>query len=260
MLAVILASTVAWPVLVYSGFFRGNPALLYVNVIGKWIYLVAALITVIGLCVMAVRVIKILYDRHINDLKYLRSRVGSGGRTADVPWSLETARRVWQAASLAVIAVTLVAIVPSLITQSQVGNPHARGLGPPDLVFYSFPPPSLYRALPQLLNWLLLVLAVAVLLSISRAGDDPMEVRRIAARRIAIPVMMLILFSAYSYYYAPWILNNYAWLYLPITPVVGLMILAWLVLPTKLTKANRTRAPKRAIQLTLDAWRRADFA
>ena len=278
MLALVLASTVAWPVLDLPGFESR------VNVIGKWIYLSAGIATVIGLCVMALRVIQILSASHI---KYVRSQTVSAGRTAGAPWSAKTAHRVWLAARLVIIGVTLVAIVPALIAQSQVRNLHAYGLLPTDLTFYSATTASLYRALPQFLNWLLLALAVAVLLSISRTADEPAEARlfvnrlfaarhsriaapllvarriaarRIAARRIAIPLMMLILFSAYSYYYVPWISSNYAWLYLPVTPIVGLMILAWLVLPEKLSRAHPTPPPAWAIRMALQGWRNADFA
>ena len=257
-LAVILGSTVAWPVLGDSSYkFQQNPPLLYVNVIGKWIYLVTATITIIGLCVMVFRVIGVLSAGHINYLKNLRSQVGTASRTAGVLRSPKTARRVWRAASLAVIVVTLFAVVPALIAQSQIRYPHAIGLVPPNLAFYS----GLYRALPQYLNWLLLALAVTVLVSISRSAHEPGKARRIAARRIAIPVMMLILFSVHSYSnYAPWVFSNYTWLYLPITPIAGLMILNWLVLPEKLTELKRTLAPGRAIKRSLSKWRAADFA
>jgi hypothetical protein len=241
MLAVVLASTVAWPVLVYTGFNEGRVK--YVNVIGKWIYLIAALITIISLCVLAARVIWTLSQSYQDTPK-----------AAGIRW----------ATSAAVIAVTLAATVPDLIAHSQIREQHAVGLLTPSLAFDT----GLYRALPQLLNWLLLALAIAVLLTISRPVPlieahrtaSEIKVYRTAVRRIAIPVMMLILFGAYSYAYNPWIISNYTWLYLPITPVAGLVILTRLVLPAKLITAKRTLAPDKAIQGTLDAWGAAEFA
>ncbi len=224
MLAVILTSTVAWPVLVYTGFFKRN--VLYVNVIGKWLYLIAVLITLVGLCVLAVRVIRASYASRI---RYLRAR--------------QARRRMYRAACAAVIVVTLAATVPALIGQSQIRDPHAAGLVTPSLVFNS----GLYRALPQLLNWLLLALAIAVLLTISRrASVRRMPTYRAAVRCLAIPVMLLILFGAYNYAHNPWIISSYTWLYLPVTPVAGLVILTWLVLPAKLTTAEGTLAPGKA--------------
>jgi len=272
LLAVVLASTVIWPVLVYDGFYKGTAhnAQLYVNLIGKWTYFTAALISLVSLCVMAVVVIGILSASH---LKQLRSRLSIDQRAGGVPRTTEktlrTWRWIWRAGAAAVIVVTLLATVPWLINQSGIRNRHATGLVPPSLAFYS----GLYRALPQLLNWLFLGLAIAILLSASRAlrpvkdrriAQGWTETQRIAAsrlamRQLAIPVMMLILFSPYSYYYAPWVMSNNTWLYLPITPILGLMILAWVVLPAKLARADRTLATKKAIRLTLQAWRNAEF-
>lgn len=232
LLAVILGASVAWPVLVYSGFrFRAYPSLVFVNVIGKWTYVVCAAVTLAGLCVIAARVIRILARSHV------------------------------RLVSLLVIVVILAATGPALIHQSGIRDPHAGGLLPPDLVFYS----GLYRALPQLLGWLLLALAIAVVLSITRAdrwdslSDDERAGDRIATRRMAIAIMMLILFSAYSFYYHPWVFSNYTWLYLPVTPITGVLILAWLVLPSGLATAGQTLPTGQAIRCTLDAWRNADF-
>jgi hypothetical protein len=263
LLAVVLGSTLAWPVLVYTGFFKGR--VLYVNLIGKWIYFTAAIITIIGLCVMTARVIRVLSASH---LRHLRSQPAGYRRATGVPRSPEKTCRMWQwiwrAGGGGVIAVTLAATVPYLINQSQIRDSHAEGLVPAGLASYS----GLYRALPQLLNWLLLALAIAVLLSISRAAHLIERRRnavgrtaayRVAARQLAIPVMMLILFSAYTYYYRPWAISNYTWLYLPVTPILGLMILVW-VLPAKQATTNRTLQPGKAIQMTLQAWRTAEFA
>ena len=268
LLAVVLGSTVIWPVLVYIGFYKGSAhhAQLYVNLIGKWIYFVAAIISLIGLCVMAARVIGVLSASH---LRHLRSRPRGHRWTGGVPRSAKKQRRmwrwIWRVGGGAVIVITLLATVPSLIDQSQIRNSHAEGLVPPSLAFYS----GLYRALPQLLDWLLLGMAIAVLLSVSRAARRIASSRtkahrtaayQLATRQLAIPVMMLILFSVYSYYYNSWVITNYTWLYLPVTPILGLIILGWVVLPAKLARADQTLMPGKAIRLTLRAWRKAEFA
>ena len=280
LLVVVLASTVTWPVLVYTGFFEYNAKgkgkfVLDVNLIGKWIYFAAALVTIVGLCVMTARVVRVLSASH---LRFATSRPGGNRPTGRVSGSTEKTRRmwrwIWRAAGGAAIAVTLAATVPSLVGQSQVRYAHSEGLVPAALVSYS----GLYRALPQLLNWLLLALAIGVLLSASRAARaaeawriapnraqarrvaaDRIAAYRVAARQLAIAVMMLVLFSAYSYYYSPWAVTDYTWLYLPVTPLLGLMILAW-ILPAKQATANRTLPPGQAIRLTLRAWRNAEFA
>jgi hypothetical protein len=273
LLVVALASTVAWPVLVYTGFFKGN--VLYVNLIGKWVYFAAALVTIAGLCVMIARVVRVLAASH---LRYLTAGPG-GNRQVDAdPAAAEKARRRWRwtwgAGGGAVVAVTLAATVPYLVTASQIRYAHAEGLVPAGLTSNS----GLYRALPQLLNWLLLALVIGVLLSAARAARAaaawriaPERARarqnaanrivayRVAARQLAIPVMMLIFFSAYTYYYSPWAVTTYTWLYLPVTPLLGLMILAW-VLPARQATASRTGSPVEAIRLTLRAWRNAEFA
>jgi hypothetical protein len=277
LLAVVLAATLGWPVLVFTGFYEGKT--LDVNLIGKWIYLAAAIVAVSGLCVLTARVIRVLAASHIEHLEPLPDRPGR----RRVPRTLEQRRRMWGWTWLlggaAVLAVMLAATIPSLIHQSQVRDPHAEGLVPNFLTSY-VSAANLFRALPQLLNWLFLALAIAVLLSISRAaraqaaapiapplpGAEEAEARHVttdhyqlAARRLAIPVMMLILFSAYSFFYHPWIVSDYTWLYLPVTQLLGLLILTW-VLPAGQATAPQTLEPGRAIRLTLRAWRNADFA
>ena len=217
MLATALATTVIWPVLIYSGFdfgFGANPDL-HVNVLGKWTYLVAAGITVLGLCTLTFRFIGAACDSHIRYLNQEQVTAGPGAKAAP---STRKAQRLWRAGGLVIAAVALVAILPPLAVQAQVGDPHAPGLVPASLTFFS----GLYRALPELLNWLLLGLAITVLLSISRTPEDTDEAagRAAAVRSIAIPVMMLLLYTVYS---------NSTWLYIPVTLIVGLMILVWLL-------------------------------
>jgi hypothetical protein len=277
LLAVVLGSTLGWPVLVYTGFYEGRT--LQVNVIGKWIYLVVAIVAIIGLCVLTARVIHVLAAGH---LAHAGSRPGRARRwPGGAPRSAEQARRMWGRAWLlgggAVLALTLAATVPSLIRQSQIRDPHAEGLLPATLVSYAASA-NLFRALPQLLDWLFLALAIAVLLSVSRsaravpahriAPEDPAAgeleaghqlAGRLVARQLAIPVLMLILFSAYSFYYHPWVVSDYTWLYLPVTPLLGLLVLTWAV-PAGQATADQTLRPEQAIRLTLRAWRNADFA
>jgi hypothetical protein len=272
LLVAVLASTLVWPVLVYTGFYQRG--VLDVNLIGKWVYFAVAVITIVGLCVMIARVVGVLSASHRRCLAAALDDVP----LADYAAAEKMYRRwpwIWRAGGAAVVAVTLAAIVPSLVRQSQIRSAHAEGLVPGALTSYA---PGLYRALPQLLSWLLLALAICVLLSISRGawaagGLRPAQdqarawghvaervvTSRVAARQLALPVMLLILFSAYTYYYSPWAVTNYTWLYLPVTPLLGLAVLAW-VLPARQAKANRTRSPREAIRLTLRAWRNAEFA
>ena len=277
LLAVVFGSTLVWPLLVYTGFYEGRHVL-HVNLLGKWIYLAAALVAIIGLCVLTGRVIQVLAVSH---LEHLAPRPDGAWWPGGTPRSAAATHRMWQwtwgLGGAAVLAVMLAATVPSLVRASQVSDPHAQGLLSAALTSYA-PAANLFRALPQLLNWLFLALAIAVLLSISRAspgpaaipvappvpGADETEADRIAgyqraARQLAIPVMMLILFSAYSFYYHPWIVSGYTWLYLPVTPLLGLLALTW-VLPARQATARRTLQPGRAIRLTLRAWGNADFA
>ena len=88
LLAAVFTSAVAWPVIVYTGFYKGG--VLYVNVIGKWVYLAAALITLVGLCVMIARVTGVLSASHRRCLaarpdgsrRRPASRSGSSARAA----------------------------------------------------------------------------------------------------------------------------------------------------------------------------------
>ena len=166
-LAVELGSTLGWPVLVYTGFYEGKT--LHVNLVGKWIYLAAAIVAVIGLCVLTARVIQVLAASHLEHLEPLPDRPGR----RRIPRSAEERRRMWQwiwgLGGGAVLAVMLAATIPSLIHQSQVRDPQGEGLVPAFLTSYTAAA-NLFRALPQLLNWLFLALAIAVLLSLSRAA------------------------------------------------------------------------------------------
>ena len=242
MLAAVLASTVLWPIAVYSGFGFGVNHEPQVNVLGKWTFLVAAAITVLGLCVLTLRFVG-------TASRYLTQEYAAAGAQIEIAPSARKARRLWRVSGLAIAAVALIATLPPLVAQAQVGNPHAPGLIPVTIMFYS----GFYRALPELLNWLVLGLAITALLSIARTPKNSIDSagRPAAVRSIAIPVMMLLLYTVYS---------GYTWLYIPVTSIGGLMILTWLVLPKSLLSARRTHKPAAAIQSTLDAWRNAEFA
>jgi hypothetical protein len=259
--AVALAATVAWPVLLYSGFRFAKNGDLFVNVIGKWTYLVAGLIVVAGLCVLAARVIGTGPGRWAERLApdwpgRRQPAATTPGRRAGswLRWQLlGTVQWLRQPAIVAVAAVLIAAIGPALIGQAQVWHAHGPGLVPSNIMFFD----GLYRALPQLLNWLLLGLAIAVLLSIARApselgGPDAAADRQKAIRAIAVPVIMLLLYGTYG---------GYSWLYLPVTLIAGLIIVAVLILPGDLAdRRRRGLAPGAAIRLALGSWRSADFA
>ena len=168
LLAAVFTSAVAWPVIVYTGFYKGG--VLYVNVIGKWVYLAAALITLVGLCVMIARVTGVLSASH---RRCLAARP-DGSQAPGIPERVQrTCRRwrwIWRAGAAVVVGVTLAATVPDLVRQTQLGSPHAEGVVPASLVSYSVSSSDLYRALPQLLGWLLLALAVGVVLAAGRAA------------------------------------------------------------------------------------------
>jgi hypothetical protein len=212
-LAVILGPTIGWPVLFYSGFTPSWAATPRVNVIGKWTYLTVALVTVVGLCLMA---------SHF---------IGTSARGHS--------RRRWTW-TVAIDAIIILAVVPGAIGSAQLADPHASGLVPSNLLYLG----NLFDALPQFLDWLLLAIAIVVLVSLPEKPDP-----RPVVRRIAIPIMLLILY---------W---NSTWLYLPVTLALGLVALAKLVFPLRLAYVSpHTSPPATALKKALAAWRRAEFA
>jgi len=215
MVAAALAATIAWPVLWYSDFFTSAPPasspLMYldVNAKGKWIYLTVAVLTVAGLCIMSSRVVGALMGQ-------------------DRRWRPVVA--VMISAGIAVV------ILPDAAAKAQLANPHAVGLVPVDLF-------GLFDASPQLLDWLLLGLAITVVMLLPAQHDLR------PGRRIAIPIALVLLY---------W---NDTWLYLPVTLLVGLLLVTWLVLPKELAQAPPPSCTaEEALGKALSGWRGADFA
>jgi hypothetical protein len=212
MVAAALAATIAWPLLWYGGFFT-SPLSLHVNVTGKWVYMTVAVLAVAGLCIMSWRV--------------------TGALRRQYTWW-------WSAVPAMVSAVIVVTALPDVAMKAQLANSHATGLVPTDLF-------GLIDGAPQLLDWLLLGLAITVVLLLPAAPD----LRPV--RRIALPIALMLLY---------W---NDAWLYLPVTMLLGLFLLTRLALPEELAKAHpRTEGEtlsntKAALRRALAGWRGADF-
>ena len=213
-----LAATVAGPLLWSYGNQVGQ-APVQVNVLGKCVFLAAAVAAVAGLILMTCQVVAAL------------------GKP-----------RVWRRLATALLATGIaLAVIPDAAANVQISNPNATGLVPTDLF-------GLFDALPSLLDWLLLGLAIAVVaqLPVSPAKPDA----RPLARRVAFPIALTLL-----------CLYN-TWLYLPITIVIALVLLKWIVLPSKfVSDFPSPREPNEArdhakIELikALEGWRYADFA
>ena len=208
MLGVVLGATIASPLLYYYGL--NSPRGLLVNGFGKWAFLTVAVLTVFGLCVMIFQIAR-----------------AAAGRARLWPWA-------W---TIAIAAVISVAVLPDAFANSSLADSHATGATAVDLF-------GLFDAQVQILDWLILALAVVVAMSLpARSGARPL------ARAIAIPIGLTLLY---------W---NDTWLYLPVTFTIGLILLSRLVLPRPLvTTPPHPRTPKQAIKDSLAARRRAEFA
>jgi hypothetical protein len=201
-------------VLWYNGLYLERSHV-HVNIIGKWIFITIAVLVVAGLCIMSWRVLRVLMGKD----------------------------RLWKRAVAVAILVGIgVAVLPDAAAKAQLANPHATGMVPVDLF-------DLFDALPDLLYWMLLGLAIVVVM---RLPSEP-DLRPV--RRIAIPIAVLLLY---------W---NGSWLYLPITFLIGLLLVSWLALPEKLAEAPRPCTADEALSKTtatlknvLADWRAADFA
>jgi hypothetical protein len=218
-----LATTVAWPLLRYY-WYQAPPQVNYqappqVNVLGKGVFLVAAVAVVAGLILMTCQV---------------AAELGKPG--------------IWRRAATALVAAGIaLAVIPDAAAKVQISNPDATGLVPADLF-------DLFDTLPSLLDWLLLGLAIAVVvqLPVSPAKPDA----RPLARRVAFPIALTILC---------WYVT---WLYLPISIIIALVLLKWIVLPSNLiSKFPSPREPDEArdhakteLMKALGGWRHADFA
>jgi len=211
--AVFVAAT-SWPLLLYNGYSAwyfparhqpdGNPW-------GKWAYVAVAVAVAAGLCLLWGRV---------------ALAAGSRCRT----WLLPVL------AATAVAAVILVAILPDSVSESGVGDPNALGLVASQLF-------TLFDAAPQLLDWLLVALAIVVVMTLTREPDS-----RATARDLALPVALQLFY---------W---NDTWLYLPVTAIAGIFLIRRLMMPRTLvsTAPGGSDAESLARKAAAD-WRHADF-
>ncbi|MGP0026465.1 MAG: hypothetical protein ACLPKE_24385 [Streptosporangiaceae bacterium] len=210
-LAILLAASVLAPVLSATAFdgdrFHGP----HVNLGGKLVYLAAAIMLFGGLAVLSYRIVQ---SKVHNPL----------GR-----------RLTWFAITLLIG----ICIIPNAVENSQIAAPHTPG--PSVSAFF-----GLVFSLPQLLNWLLLALAITAVMSLK---EKPYE--WLVARYLAIPIALLLIYQ------------NVTWLYIPVTLVIGTVTVATLLLPCDLT-ADKRRRPEPALRQALDgainAWRRAAVA
>ena len=218
LLASGLATTIAWPLLLYYwDQVAGGPA--QVNVLGKCVFLAVAVAAVVGLILMTCQVTAVLWKP---------------GR--------------WRRAGTALIATGIaLAVIPDAAVNVQISNPTATGLVATDLI-------NLFNALPELLDWLLLGLAIAVVMQLPVSPAKPDA--RPLARRLAFPIVVT---AAVVYG---------TWLYLPVSIVAGFVLLRWLVLPRELiSKFHSPRVAAAAkehataeLRKALTGWRHADFA
>jgi hypothetical protein len=133
-------------------------------------------------------------------------------------------------------AVIIGAIVPDAVSESGVANPHDPGLAPADLF-------SLFDNIPQLLVWLLLGLAIVVVMRLP-ARPDTLAV----LRDLALPIAVMILY---------W---DDTWLYIPVSIIVGILLIRWLVMPRWLIQEAPPPADAKAqVNAAVEGWRRADF-
>jgi hypothetical protein len=207
-LTVALGATIIWPVLYFTGWTPSWDNVAHVNVLGKWIFLVVAVLTLLGLGLLAFRAVQ----------------------------ALPIARR-WRVTLTLGIAIMVAAVVlPDAITNVQLADPHGNNLAPGSLI-------GLFDTLQELTDWLLLALAVTVAMSLPATSAA-----RPLVRRIVIPIALFLLY---------W---NDRWLYLPVTLIVGLIMLSRLVFPRYLAEAAPyNEASAEAISGSIAAWRQADF-
>jgi hypothetical protein len=218
LLAGALATTVAWPLLIYYGYqVGGGPA--QVNVLGKCVFLAAAVAAAVGLILMTCQVTAALWKP---------------GR--------------WRRLGTALIAAGIaLAVIPDAAANVQISNPTASGLVATDLI-------NLFQALPELLDWLLLGLAIAVVMQLPVSPAKPDA--RPLARRLAFPIALTAT------------IGYGTWLYLPVSVIAAFVLLWWLVLPSELvskfkspreTAAAKVHATAELLK-ALTGWRHADFA
>jgi hypothetical protein len=203
-----------------------------VSSVGKWAYLVAAIATAAGLCMLCGRTTWAIFHRY-------QERVSARlkNRSGTVIDRLDRRLRIMSWTAVAgLCTVIIAAIVPDAVSESAVADPAANGLIARDLF-------QLFDALPQLVDWLALFFAILVVMLLPTTPDA-----RPAARNIAVPIAMLLFY---------W---NDTWLYVPVTMTVGFFLIRWLLLPDQLAYIPRaTRNPGSAIRAALAGWRSAEF-
>ena len=228
LLAVSLAATLV-PALLWQGW-EDVPD---VSVLGKWVYLVTAVLTTVGLCIACGQATWVMFRRYRERVSaHLKQRAG------DLIERLNSRVRVLAWVSVSAVCILIVAaIIPDAVSELAVLDPGARGLVASDLF-------QLFDALSSLVEWLALYFAIlAAMLLPTTLGV------RAAARELAIPSFLLL-----SFY-------NDSWLYLPVTMTTGLFLARWLLLPAPLACARRVSTGRRtAIREALAGWRSAAFA
>jgi hypothetical protein len=214
LLGAALAAACSWPLL-YSAtyWFSSDAQSAHVNLWGKWTYVIVAVATAAGLCVMWGRA------------AWTALRYGHQG-----------SRTVPLLAVIAVVAVIVAAIVPDVVSESGVTDPHATGLVPLDLF-------GLFDAVPQLLDWLLLLLAIIVTMQLPPKPD-----RRPVARDMALPIAVMLLYWSDT------------WLYLPLSIIVGIIMIRRIMMPRQLAaETPSVTDPEAWVDDAAADWRRADF-
>lgn len=210
-LAILLAASVLAPMLSETTFNGDHFHEPHVNLAGKLIYLAAAIMLFGGLAVLSYRIVQSKVDDR------LRRRL------------------TWFAITLLIG----ISIIPNTVENSEIAAPHTQGPG----VSAFF---GLIFSLPQLLNWLLLALAITAVMSLK---EKPYE--WLVARYLAIPIALLLIYQ------------NFTWLYIPVTLIIGTVTVATVLLPCGLTAEKRRRtepALKQALDGAINAWRRAAIA
>ena len=211
--AAVLFSAQFAPVLYYGGsYIATDPGRVHVNVIGKWLYLILPVAILLALVVVAVKMI---------------------WTSVHGPW------RWWL--SVAASSILAAAILPDAISDSQVLSGHQAGKAP----FYFFAGNSLIDALPALMSWLFVGLAIGALCSIRESADKRMEIRG-----VGVAMLLVLLFRVSS-----------SWMYLPVSVVLGYLAIRYVVMPARLAQEGAGRmTPPQAIHYALSAWRRAELA
>ena len=208
-LAILLTASIVAPILTFQKFTGDHFHEPHVNLSAKLIYLMAALLLVGGLSIMSYRIVQSL---------------GYGPLKSRLTWAV-------------ISIIIVVTIIPDIVENSRITAAHAQG--PSVSAFF-----GLIFSLPQLLDWLVLALAVTVVMTLPERTDSwP------CARHIAIPVSLMLLYA------------NVTWLYIPVTLIAGAIAVTVLVLPRRLTKVRSSRIELgQALDDAIDARRRAGLA